>query len=51
MAYGSACEIQSHALLAKTLNLGAPHEADAIIAQADSVRRMLSGLSTSLGTD
>jgi four helix bundle protein len=48
MAYGSACEIQSHALLTKTLNLGGSQDADEIIAQAKTVRRMLSGLSKSL---
>ena len=48
MAYGSACETQSHALLAKAIGCGSADDADLIIATADTIRRMLSGLSNSL---
>jgi four helix bundle protein len=50
IAYGSACETQSHALLAKAIGYGSPDDADVIIATANTIRRMLSGLSSSLNT-
>jgi len=44
IAYGSACEAETHALLAKRLGLAAPDAADELIRSIIDSRRMLSGL-------
>jgi len=48
IAHGSACELQSHLLLARSLNLAPTATLDNLVAAADEVARMLKGLIASL---
>jgi four helix bundle protein len=48
LAYASACEVQSHALVAAANELVDPRAVSEIVDHADEVRRMLKGLMKSV---
>ncbi len=44
MAYGSLSEVETQALLCKRVGIGDPEQANSLLAAAEELRRMLSGL-------